>query len=118
MKKVNEILLKSIERMIDEKASNIYYDKTFPSVIYGKNADGTYKIVREGQMYNVPCVLGFELPVAQSVWVTMPSGTKNIKDMYISGLRGDHTVITPGEGGTTTIESITKDEINSLFKRK
>jgi len=54
MKKINEIFLKSIERMIDEKLSNIYYDKTFPSVVYGKNDDGTYKIVREGQMYNVP----------------------------------------------------------------
>lgn len=88
MKKVNEILLKSIEKMIEEKISNIYYDKTFPSVIYGKNDDGTYKIVREGQMYNVPCALGVELKVTQSVWVTIPCGMRNFKDMYISGIRG------------------------------
>ena len=142
MKKINEILLKSTEKIIDEKLSSIYYDKTFPSVIYGKNDDGTYKIVREGQFYNVPCVLGYELKVAQSVWVTMPCGTKNFKDMYISGLRGKYDIISSG-GGTggevtradiidalgytpcspayvdnkisTYFETITNEEIDSLF---
>lgn len=88
MGKTNNIFLQAIERMIDKKLSNVYFDKTFPSVIYGKNDDGTYKIVREGQMYDVPCALGTELKVTQNVWVTIPCGMKNFKDMYISGIRG------------------------------
>lgn len=73
--------------MVENKISNIYYDKTFPSVVYKVNGDGTYKISREGHLYNVPCALGIDLKVSQSVWVTIPCGMKNFKDMYISGLR-------------------------------
>ena len=39
-------------------------------------------------LYDVPCGLGIELKAGQSVWVTVPCGMKNIKDMYISGIRG------------------------------
>lgn len=88
MKKVDDILLKVMETLIDKKLSKIYYDKTFPSVIYGKNDDGTYKIPYEGYLYNVPCALGIDLKVTQNVWVTMPCGEKNFRNMYISGIRG------------------------------
>ena len=88
MKKVNDILLKTIETLIDKRLSKIYYDKTFPSVIYGKNDDGTYKIPYECHLYNVPCALDIDLKVTQNVWVTMPCGEKNFKDMFISGIRG------------------------------
>lgn len=100
MNTIGKNILNNIEKNVDEKLSRIYYDKTFPSVIYGKNSDGTYKIVYEGQMYNVPCALGVELKVSQSVWVTMPSGQNNFKDMYISGLRGKHGVISSGGGAS------------------
>lgn len=90
MNNFNDILLKSIGNFIDNKIKNIYCDKTFPSVVYGKNEDGTYKIVYESCMYNVPCALGIDLNVTQNVWVTMPCGMKNLKDMYISGVRGTY----------------------------
>lgn len=88
MNTIGQNILNNLEKILDKKLANIYYDKTFPSVIYGKNNDGTYKIVREGQMYDVPCALGIDLKVTQNVWVTMPGGIRNLKDMYISGIRG------------------------------
>ena len=86
---INQTLLKTIEKLLSEKLNTIYYDKTFPTVIYGVNNDGTYQIVREGQLYTVPNGLGIPLKVTQSVWVTMPCGNKNLKDMYISAIRGN-----------------------------
>ncbi len=86
---INQTLLKTIEKLLSEKLNTIYYDKTFPTVIYGVNSDGTYQIVREGQLYTVPNGLGIPLKVTQSVWVTMPCGNKNLKDMYISAIRGN-----------------------------
>jgi len=119
-KEFNNILIKSSETLIDKKLSNIYYDKTFPSVVYGKNDDGTYKIIREGKMYNVPCALGYEIKTTQHVWVTMPCGANNFKDMYISGIRGKSEIVIPGGGSggdsDNTIERITNEEIDSLFK--
>ncbi len=88
MKNFNTLLLQAIEKMLDKKLSGIFYDKTFPSVIYKKNENGTYQIIREGISYDVPCALGKELKPAQNVWVTIPCGMKNFKDMYISGIRG------------------------------
>ena len=89
MDKINSIILDTIERKLTQKLATIYYDKTFPTVIYGVNSDGTYQIVREGQLYTVPNGLGIPLKVTQSVWVTMPCGNKNLKDMYISAIRGN-----------------------------
>lgn len=86
---MNQTLLKAIERLLFDKLNTIYYDKTFPTVIYGINSDGTCQIVREGQLYTVPNGLGIPLKVTQSVWVTMPCGNKNLKDMYISAIRGN-----------------------------
>lgn len=88
MSVVNQILIKTIDKLIDKKLLNLYYDKTFPSVVYSVNENGTYKISREGHLYDVSCALGIDLKVSQSVWVTIPCGMKNFKDMYISGLRG------------------------------
>lgn len=85
---MNQTLLKAIERLLFDKLNTIYYDKTFPTVIYGVNSDGTYQIVREGQLYTVPNGLGIPLKITQGVWVTMPCGNKNLKDMYISAIRG------------------------------
>ena len=89
MNKLNNILLSTIEKKLAEKLACIYNHKTYPSVIYGVNDDGTYQIVREGHLYTVPNGLGIPLKVTQSVWVTMPCGTKNLKDMYISAIRGN-----------------------------
>ena len=86
---INQTFLKAIEKLLSEKLNTIYYDKTFPSVIYGVNNDDTYQIVREGHLYTVPNGLGIPLKITQSVWVTMPCGNKNLKDMYISAIRGN-----------------------------
>ena len=86
---MNQTLLKAIEKLLSDKLNTIYYDKTFPTVIYGVNGDGTYQIVREGQLYTVPNGLGIPLKITQGVWVTMPCGSKNLKDMYISAIRGN-----------------------------
>ncbi|MDE6065006.1 MAG: hypothetical protein K2G20_10570 [Lachnospiraceae bacterium] len=85
---INQTLLKTFEGILENKLSKIYYDKTFPTVIYGVNDDGTYQIVKEGYLYTVPNGLGIPLKKTQSVWVTMPCGNKNLKDMYISAIRG------------------------------
>ena len=89
MNKLNDLLLSTMEKKLAEKLASAYYDKTFPSVIYGVNDNGTYQIVREGQLYTVSNGLGIPLKITQSVWVTMPCGIKNLKDMYISAIRGN-----------------------------
>ena len=89
MSSINQMLIKAIEKIIDKKIANLHYDKTFPSIIYKVNEDGTYQITREGNLYTVPCSLGLQLKVTQNVWVTIPCGEKNFKDMYISGIRGN-----------------------------
>lgn len=87
MNRVNNYILKAIGTMIDSKLSGIYYDKTFPSIIFDINNDGTYKISKDGFLYDVPCAFNVELKKGQGVWVTMPCGITNIKDMFISGIR-------------------------------
>lgn len=87
MNRVNNYILKAINTIIDSKLSGIYYDKTFPSIVFDINEDGTYKISKDGFLYSVPCAINAELKKGQNVWVTMPCGTRNIKDMFISGIR-------------------------------
>ena len=81
MKTNNEILLRTMEQIVDKKLPSSYFDKTFPTVIYGKNGDGTYKIIREEIMYDVPNALGVELSIGQSVWVTVPCGAGIINSL-------------------------------------
>lgn len=91
MSSINQMLIKAIEKIIDKKLVNLHYDRTFPSVVYKVNSDKTYEICMEGNLYTVPCAIGTTLKVTQNVWVTIPSGSKNFKDMYISGIRGNVT---------------------------
>ena len=85
--KAIDTIIKQVTQLIETKTKKLYYDKTFPSVVHGKNENGTYKIPYENYLYDVPCGLGVELKLGQHVWVTMPSGMKNFRNMYISGLR-------------------------------
>ena len=87
MSNINAMILNAIDKVFQSKTATIFYDKTFPSTIYGKNEDGTYQIIKDGYMYNVHNGLGTELDVTQNVWVTVPCGLKNLKDMYISAIR-------------------------------
>lgn len=77
---VDEVL-----KAIDKKNSKLYYDKTFPSVVYGVNNDGTYTIIKDKQKYNVKCALGTTLSLGTHVWVKIPCG--RLHDMHICGLR-------------------------------
>ena len=82
----NSNFLKSIEILIDKKLSKYCTDKTFPSVVYSVNSDGTYTIVKAGQKYNVKCSIpGLLLELGSNVWVKIPSG--RIQDMHICGVR-------------------------------
>lgn len=82
----NSNFLKSIEILVDKKLSKYCMEKTFPSVVYGVNSDGTYTIVKAGQKYNVKCAIpGLSLGLGSNVWVKIPSG--RMQDMHICGVR-------------------------------
>lgn len=81
---ISENIIKSINILLENKIKSLKFDKTFKTTIWGKNADGTYKISYMNQQYNIPNGLGVELSVGQSVWVTIPSGI--FRHMFISGI--------------------------------
>lgn len=81
-----DVLVNKIIAVVDKKISKLCCDKTFPSVIYGVNSDGTYTIVRANQKYNVKCAIpGLQLGLGSNVWVKIPSG--RMQDMHIYGVR-------------------------------
>lgn len=78
---VNEVV-----KAIEKKNSKLSYDKTFPSVVYGVNDDGTYIIIKENQRYNVKCAIpNSNVRLGSKVWVKIPCG--QLKDMHICGIR-------------------------------
>lgn len=77
-------LWNKISNLIDEKTSNLKFDKTFKSTVWGKNANGTYVISFKNQKYSVYNSLGTELNLGQSVWVKIPNGV--FREMHICGL--------------------------------
>lgn len=82
----NSNFLKSIEILADTLLKKYYPDKTFPSVVYGVNSDGTYTIVKANQKYNVKCAIpGLQLRLGSNVWVKIPSS--RMQDMHICGVR-------------------------------
>lgn len=66
------------------KSLNLPYDKTFPTVIWGKE-NGRYQISYEGRLRNIPNALPGELKTGTLVWVKIPNG--KLKDMHICGVR-------------------------------
>ena len=82
--KAIDIMVNKIISMVENKKLN--YDKSFPSVVYGINSDGTYTIIKSGQKYNVKCAMsGVDIKLGQGVWVKIPCG--RLHDMHICGLR-------------------------------
>lgn len=77
---VNEVI-----RAIQKDNKTSYYDKTFPSVVYGVNSDGTYTIIKDNQKYKVKCALNTTLSLGTHVWVKVPSG--QLHEMHICGMR-------------------------------
>lgn len=85
MDKKNTIikLWKKISDLINEKTSNLKYDKTFKSTIWKINSDNTYSISYKNKLYDVPNATAITLSLGQTVFVTIPSGI--FRNMYISG---------------------------------
>lgn len=79
------VLVNEVLRAMEKKNSNLNYDKTFPSVVYGINDDGTYTIIKEKQKYKVKCAINTTLSLGTHVWVKIPCG--RLHDMHICGLR-------------------------------
>ena len=81
-----DVIANKIIAVVDRKISKLSFDKTFPSVIYGLNSDGTYTIIKANQKYNVKCAIpGLQLGLGSNVWVKIPSG--RMQDMHICGVR-------------------------------
>ena len=81
-----DIILKlwtKISHLIDNKISNLKYDKTFKATIWKINENNTYSINYKGQIYNVYNALGTTLSLGQVVWVKIPSGI--FRNMHICG---------------------------------
>lgn len=85
MDKKNTIikLWKKISDLINEKTTNLKYDKTFKSTIWKINSDNTYSISYKNKLYDVPNATAINLSLGQTVFVTIPSGI--FRNMYISG---------------------------------
>lgn len=79
-------IFRAIQIMIDEKIGNFKADKTFPSVIKQKNADGTYIVLDDsgGERKVKCCIPNVSLAVGQRVYVTIPSS--DLKNIFIAGI--------------------------------
>ena len=83
---MNNQFLQAIQTMIESYTSKLYYDKTFPSVVYGINDDGTYTIIKAGQKYNVKCAIpNADIKLGTNVWVRIPCN--RLREMHICGLK-------------------------------
>jgi hypothetical protein len=83
---MNNQFLQAIQTMIENYTSKLYYDKTFPSVVYGINDDGTYTIIKAGQKYNVKCAIpSADIKLGTNVWVRIPCN--RLHEMHICGLK-------------------------------
>ena len=80
IKTITNEVLKAVEKMIKK----LRFDKTFPTVVYGINDDGTYVIIRANQKYNVKCAIIADLKIGSHVWVKIPCG--RLHEMHICGL--------------------------------
>ena len=84
MNDLGNMIIKSVNTILNERLKGLKYDKTFISTVWEKNEDGTYQIAHPGQLYNVYNALGTELQLGQSVWVKIPSGI--FRNMHICGI--------------------------------
>lgn len=78
-------LITSISYMIDAKCKNLYYDKTFLSVVVAVADKGKYLILKDGQNYPVTNATNAEFKVGDNVWVKIPSGL--LENMFICGIK-------------------------------
>ena len=83
--KAIEIIVNKIINAVNEKFKKQSYDKTFPSVVYGKDENGKYQIPYESRLRSIPNAIPCELQKGQLVWVKIPNG--KLREMHICGLR-------------------------------
>lgn len=82
--KAMEVLIEQMQIIAKHECSNMKCDKSFLSIILGKGKNGKYKILRNGQTYEVKNVTGFDdFKEGQQVWVKIPCGC--LEDMHIYG---------------------------------
>lgn len=84
-RKTVDILLKQMASLIDAKLKSLTFDETFGSVIKEVGEKGNYKIIKNGQLYEVKNATDIHFKVGQSVWVKVPCG--NLNNMHICGMR-------------------------------
>ena len=104
MEKLSEILLSTIEMMIEEKMKSHSAPKMFQSVVYKVNEDNTYQIVKDKQIYNVKNGLGYKLSIGQGVWVVIPNN--ELRNMFICGVRNGVISSLADSGNSETTEII------------
>ena len=81
---ISDEILKTIHYALEK--NNMYYDKTFVSVVKEVNSNGTYVINdTTGSDRTVKCAIpGITLHVGQNVYAKIPSG--NINRLHICGV--------------------------------
>lgn len=84
VQKIIKELWMKISNLIDEKTSNLHFDKTFKATIWKVNEDNTYSINYKSKLYDVPNALDITLTQGQSVWVKIPCGI--FRHMHICGI--------------------------------
>lgn len=78
-------MVNKIISAIDNINRKLSFDKTFPSIVWGKQGN-KYKISYENRLYSVSSALGgVELDIGTSVWVKIPNG--KLREMHICGIR-------------------------------
>jgi len=87
MEKVSNLLVKTLETIVDRKFEEYKKKETKvrPTSVLKANGNGTYQIVLDGHTYNVPCSLGIDLKPCQNVWLMIPHG--RMEWMHIYGIR-------------------------------
>ena len=87
MEKISDLLLKTIETVVERKFEEYKKKETKirPTSVFKVNDNGTYQVILDGHIYNVPCSLGIELKPCQNVWLAIPHG--RMEWMHIYGLR-------------------------------
>ena len=87
MQKINDILRKAMEIIVDRKFEEHKKKQTSirPVVAYKSLGDNMYLIALDGYEYKVWNGLGVDLKPCQKAWLMIPHG--RMEDMFICGIR-------------------------------
>ena len=87
MKTINNILINTIETIIDRKFEENKKKQTQirPTTVIKYNGDNTYSVILDGFEYKAWNGTGKDISLYQNVWVAIPHG--RLEDMHIYSLR-------------------------------